>query len=120
MRYLQFQPKGTGIAVYGYGQTIFAKIEFNFTVNDNSLALTFLESAPYQRFAGFTPDEQTREKIVQFELKLGDYVFKEDVTGTEFRFTSRLSLSEHPFPVGLEFPYSIPTEFFGFRVRLES
>jgi hypothetical protein len=117
---LQFRTDGVGIAVYGYGQTIYAKIEFIFAVSGDSLTLKYLESAPFQRFAGFTPDEQTREKNIQFTLESGDYVFKEDVTGTQFRFASKLSLSDSPFPVGLEFPYSVPTEFYGFRERIEN
>ena len=115
MRYLQFQSDGNGLAMYGYGQTIYAEIAFRFSIADDTLNLIYLNSEPYQHFLGFTPTDQTRCKTLLFKLTEGDYTFKMTVVRLKYRFSTKLSLSASPYPDGIDFPYSVPTDFFGFR-----
>ena len=121
MRYLQFQPDGSGIALYGYGQTIYAKINFEYRIdNGDQLTLDYQQSDPFQRFAGFTPDGPNASKLLGYTLDQSEFMFGEDVTAAKFKFSAKLVLSDSPYPAGLEFPYSIPTEFYGFRERIET
>ena len=53
MVYLQFYGDSTGIAIYGYGQTIHAKLHLRFEVIEHDrpkLKLTYLESPALLRF----------------------------------------------------------------------
>ena len=120
MRYLQFAHDNTGIAVYGYGQTIYAKINFTYSIDGDGLSLVYLQSDPFSRFEGFTPNQSNARKSLAFTLDKREFIFGEDVTAVRFRFSAKLTLSDSPYPDGLEFPFSIPTEFFGFRERIEA
>ena len=120
MRYLQFKQEGTGIAMYGYGQTIYAKINFNFSITDDQLLFDYQQSDPTQRSGRFDPTGSNARKQIGFSVEQGEFIFGEDITSARFRFTSKLTLSDSPYPAGLEFPYSVPTEFFGFRERIET
>ena len=120
MQYIQFAEDGTGVAMYGYGQTIYAKINFTYSVDDNQLSLEYQQSEPLARFAGFTPQPSNASKLLTFALEQREFAFGEDVTAFQFRFSAKLTLNDSPYPLGLEFPYSVPTEFFGFRERFEA
>lgn len=120
MRYLQFSQDNSGIAIYGYGQTIYAKINFSFSISGEQLTLHYEQSDPFQRFPGFTPGDSNARKLLSFSLDQSEFVFGEDVTEARFKFSVKLILSDSPFPAGLEFPYSVPTEYYGFRERVEA
>lgn len=120
MRYLQFQPDGSGVAIYGYGQTIYAKIDFSYNVEAKQLTLDYRHSAPFQRFEGFTPEGSNASRLLSFTVDQSDFIFGEDVTLAQFKFSAKLILNDSPYPAGLEFPYPVPTEFYGFRERIES
>lgn len=119
MIYLQFRDDSSGVGVYGYGQTIYAKIHLRFElIGDNELRLEYLPSPPGHKLARFEPMLSDAGKCLKFRLYNISDVFRESVTGTSFRFTWRLDLSGSPFPDSLGFPYEFPNEFFGYRENL--
>ena len=121
MRYMQFADDGSGLLVYGYGQTIYAKINVRYTVKaDNQLEIEYCDSPPFQRFAGFTPDTEAATKTLQYTLTETPVVYKEDVTGADFSFKWLLTIDRFPFPDTLIFPYDTPLEFYGYREDLRS
>ena len=67
--------------------------------------------------AGFNPDGPNASKLLGYTLDQSEFMFGVDVTVAKFKFSAKLVLSDSPYPTGLEFPYSIPTEFYGFRER---
>jgi hypothetical protein len=120
LRSVQFAPDGSGQVVYGYGQTIYAVVAFRFrVVKPDRLEFEYLESPGVQRFQGFRPDDTNHRKIVRLTLTKEENEFDEDVTGQRHRFRWRLDLSASPYPEGLNFPYSVPTTFYGYAERSE-
>lgn len=120
MRYIQFAEDGSGLLLYGYGQTIYAKINIRYTVKANcQIDLQYLDSPPFQRFAGFTPNNHTT-KTLKYTLSEHHDTIREDATGADFSFKWLLTLDKFPFPDTLTFPYETPLEFYGYRVDLRS
>src|SRR5262249_13344436 len=114
MRALQFAPDGTGQVLYGYGQTIYAKIACRFAVTEpDQVEWEYLESPPCQWFKGFRPDDGNRRKALRVALTAGEFSFFDGMTSHSSLFRWRLDLSGSPYPEGLSFPYSVPTTFYG-------
>lgn len=119
LRTLKFISDGTGQVLYGYGQTIFAKIAFRFTASDtDQIVIEYLESPPHQRFSGFRPDWANHRKTLRATLTSGQFTFTEAMTNHSRQFRWQLELSDSPYPDGLTFPSSIPTNFFGHGKRI--
>ncbi len=118
-RWLRFKSDGNSDCCYGYGQTIYAVINFQFEViAENILKLTYLESpalAAGLRFKGFTPTEGNLTKEVQYQLVEKVTTNSHAITGKEFKHHWILTLSNSPFPEELEFPYEVPLEYYGHR-----
>lgn len=116
LRFLKFNPDGMGEAIYGYGQTIYAKVGFEFELSgDSVLRLKYLPSPAYAAFPGFEPSPQNATKATPYTLVHGDYSGVESVVARPFTFRWRLTLEDSPWPVGMTFPYEVPTIFYGFR-----
>ena len=114
LRSLRFVPDGTGQVLYGYGQTIYAKIACRFAVTEpDQVEWVYLVSPPHQLFKGFRPDDGNRRKALRAVLTAGEFTFSESMTSHSSLFRWRLDLSGSPYPEGLSFPYSVPTTFYG-------
>jgi hypothetical protein len=115
LRFLRFAEDGTGDATYGFGQTIYAVIKFQWELSaPGRLRLTYLDSPPYQLFKGFTP-ESNRLKELDYALTEGEVSGVESIVAQPYRFLWTLELSDSPWPVGLELPHKIPRVFHGHR-----
>lgn len=121
MRYIQFAEDGSGLLVYGYGQTIYAKIDIRYTLKPNrQISLQYLDSPPFQRFGGFTPDNQSGAKTLRYTLSENPVTTMENVTGAGSSFKWLLTFDEFPFPATLTFPHEMPLEFYGYREDLRA
>jgi hypothetical protein len=121
MRYLQFAEDDTGLAIYGYGQTIFAKISFRFELlGDRQMRLSYLESPAFQKFPGFIPIDQSRCKDLAFSLMDDQTIITESITAFDFRFHWQLSFNRSPFPDGIAFPYDAPLVYYGYRENVQA
>jgi hypothetical protein len=119
MIYLQFAADNSGLAVYGYGQTICANVKFRFGLEDDKwLRLEYLSSPQFQRFSGFEPTPQDAFKRIGYSLTAAEEVLRESVTGTSFKFTWRLDLDLSPFPASIQLPHAFPNTFYGYRESL--
>jgi len=114
IRALRFAPDGNGEVLYGYGQTIYAKIACRFAVTEpDQVEWVYLDSPAHQWFKGFRPDEGNRRKALRAVLTAGEFTFSEAWTDHSSLFRWRLDLDGSPYPEGLSFPYSVPTTFYG-------
>jgi hypothetical protein len=119
LRSVMFGRDGTGTVLYGYGQTIYAKIDCRFEVPEpGRIRFEYLPTPQPQRRPPFEPTEVNRFKEVSFTLAPGEEVFREHVTGFVFRLSWTLEFTEPPYPDGLSFPYSVPKVFYGYRERI--
>ncbi len=119
LRTLKLASDGTGGVLYGYGQTICAKIACRFTASEpDQVELEYLESPPYQLFRGFRPHDGNHRKTLRATLTSGRFVFTEAMTDHSRQFRWQLDLNDSPYPEGLIFPYSMPTIFFGHGERI--
>ncbi len=110
---------GTGTVIYGYGQTIYAKIDCRFEVPQaGRIRFEYLTTPQLQRRPQFEPTDTNRLKEIVFTLAEGERIFREDVTGFIFRSSWTLEFAEPPYPDGLSFPYSVPTVFYGYREKI--
>jgi hypothetical protein len=116
LRCLTFAADGTGQAIYGYGQTIYAEVRFAFELLAGPvLRLTYLPSPAGPRSPEFRPGPDNGEQLLPYTLTPGDY--RGDMSIVRFSYVCgwRLSLASSPWPVGMALPYEVPTEFFGYR-----
>jgi hypothetical protein len=119
LRYVSFERDGTGMLVYGYGQTIYARIDCRFEFPEaGRIRFEYLGTPQPQRRPPFQPTEANRFKDVGFSLAEGEKVFREDVTGFIFRFSWTLEFTAPPYPDGLSLPYQVPTVFHGYREKI--
>jgi hypothetical protein len=120
LRALWLQADGAGDLIYGYGQTIYAFIKCRWeVVSAGRLRLTYLESPPFQRFAGYTPPDVARVRELSYTLTAGRVAGVEDIVPNPYEFDRTLELSEPPWPAGLNLPYEVPRVFYG-RVAVAS
>ncbi|HQR41877.1 MAG TPA: hypothetical protein PLX97_04315 [Gemmatales bacterium] len=118
-RSLWLQPDGTGELIYGYGQTIYARVNCRWEVMlSGRLRLTYLESAAYQLSRGYTPPDDNRVRELGFILTAGEVSGVENVVGLPYRFGWTLELSESPWPSELQLPYEVPRVFYGHREQV--
>ena len=116
LRFLTFGQQGRGEALYGYGQTIYAKVGFEFELLDGPvLRLRYLSSPSFARFQGFEPSPGTAEKLIAYTLVQGEYRGVESVVAWPFVCGWLLTLADSPWPAGMTFPYEVPTAFYGYR-----
>ena len=116
MRFLTFNSHGHGEAVYGYGQTIYAKVGFEFELSGGSvLRLKYLPSPAYAAFRGFEPSPDNAEKLAPYTLVRGEYRGVVSVVAQPFFYRWLLTLGDSPWPAEMTFPYEVPTSFYGFR-----
>jgi hypothetical protein len=116
LRSLWLSEGGSGELIYGYGQTIYARLHCRWeVVSPGRLRLTYLESPPYQRFRGYTPRDETRVRELNFVLTAGEVSGVESIVGQPYRFRWTLELAEPPWPPDLQLPYEVPRVFFGHR-----
>lgn len=118
-RWLRFKSDEISDCSYGYGQTIYAVIRFEFQITaQNTLRLTYLESpalAEGLRFKGFTPSQNNLMKELNYELLEKVSVYSHQITGEEKKYHWILTLDNSPFPEELQFPYEVPLEYYGHR-----
>jgi hypothetical protein len=119
MRSLWLSDGGAGELIYGYGQTIYARINCRWEVlSPGRLRLTYLESPAYQQFGGYTPAEDRRIRELDFVLTAGEVSGVESVVAQPFRFGWTLELSEPPWPPELQLPHEAPRVFYGHREQV--
>jgi hypothetical protein len=116
MRFLTFKSDGRGEALYGYGQTIYAKVGYEFELSGGSaLRLNYLPSSAFAAFRGFDPSPNTAEKFIPYTLVRGEYRGVESVIAWPFVCEWLLTLGDSPWPAGMTFPYEVPMCFYGYR-----
>jgi hypothetical protein len=116
LRCLFLSEGGSGELIYGYGQTIYARIRCQWQVmSPGRLRLTYLESPPYQLFKGYTPPEDKRVRELDFVLTAGEVSGVEDILAHPYRFHWTLELFEPPWPPDLKLPHEVPRVFYGHR-----
>ncbi len=116
LRSLWLSEDGSGELIYGYGQTIYARIRCRWeVVSPGRLRLTYLESPPYQQFRGYTPPDDNHVRELGFVLTAGEVAGVESVVAQPYRFRWTLELSEPPWPSALKLPYEVPRVFYGHR-----
>jgi hypothetical protein len=116
LRSLWLSEGGSGELIYGYGQTIYARIRCRWeVVAAGRLRLTYLESPPHQRFQGYTPPGDKCERELDFVLTAGEVSGVENVIAQPYRFGWTLELSEPPWPPELPLPHELPRVFYGHR-----
>lgn len=118
-RWLRFKNNEISDCCYGYGQTIYAVIRFEFEIAaQDTLKLTYLESpalADGLRFKGFTPSPNNRTKELHYELTEKVSIYSHQITGEEKKYHWILTLNNSPFPEDLRFPNEVPLEYYGYR-----
>lgn len=116
LRCITFTLDGRGEAIYGYGQTIYAKVDFEFELSgDSILRFKYLPSKPMRTVPGFDPTPENAEKSITYTLVRGEYRGVESVVAQPYLFSWLLTLSDSPWPTGMTFPYEVPTSFYGYR-----
>jgi hypothetical protein len=119
LRCVMLKRDGSGTVIYGYGQTIYAKIDVRFELpTPGRIRFEYMETPQLQRRPTFQPTEANRLKEIDFTLTEPETVFREDVTGFVFRFSWILEFAEPPYPDGLSFPYPVPKVFYGYREQI--
>jgi hypothetical protein len=119
LRSLWLAREGTGDLIYGYGQTIYARIKCRWeVVAPGNLRLAYLESPPSLRFGGFTPGDKDRVREVAFKLIAEATCGLTNVVGQPYKFLWKLELSEPPWPPALVLPPEIPRVFYGHRQQV--
>lgn len=118
-RWLRFKSSDKSDCCFGYGQTIYAVINFEFEIiEENILKITYLESPAFANglyFKGFTPLKNSQVKEIGFQLEEEIFTGTKSITGAEFKYFWNLKLSNSPFPEELIFPYEIPLTYYGHR-----
>ena len=119
LRSLWLSEGGSGELIYGYGQTIYARISCRWAVvSPGRLRLTYLESPAYQRFRGYAPPDGKHVRELDFVLTAGKVSGVESIVARPYRFRWTLELSEPPWPPDLQLPYEVPRVFFGHREQV--
>ena len=118
-RWLRFKSDDKSDCCYGYGQTIYAVINFEFEIKaENTLKIKLLDSpalAEGLHFKGFKPSQSNLIKEINFQLEEEIFTGTKSITGAEFKYFWNLKLSVSPFPDELNFPYEIPLTYYGHR-----
>ncbi|MEO6588082.1 MAG: hypothetical protein ABIP06_02030 [Pyrinomonadaceae bacterium] len=116
-RLLRFKDGDKFNCCYGYGQTIYTVINFEFEIiTEDTLRITYLDSpalADGVYFRGFTPSQNNQVKEISFQLKEEIFTGTKSITGAEFKYFWNLQLINSPFPDELNFPYEIPLTYYG-------
>jgi hypothetical protein len=116
LRSLWLSEGGSGELIYGYGQTIYARINCLWeVVSPGRLRLTYRDSPAYQRFRGYTPPDGQRVRELDFVLTAGEVSGMESIVARPYRFRWTLELSEPPWPPELQLPHEVPRMFYGHR-----
>lgn len=114
MRFLIFKPDGTAEFMYGYGQTIYARINCTFECSgEDRLVVSYLESPKFQLSQPFSPTDGNRRVELVCRLTKGDFEFVESIVRQPRRFQYQLDLDRSPFPEGLNFPHEVPLTYYG-------
>jgi hypothetical protein len=119
---VRFGPDGSGDMVFGYGQTIYAKVSFRFSLSPfGELTLTYQDSPGQGYVKAFRPSKERNSKTVRYSLKEGD-VEGVTVNSGPYKYQWTLGLDDSPFPGELKLPditrygnskFSPPREYFG-------
>jgi len=97
MRFLTFNSDGRGEALYGYGQTIYAKVEFEYELTgDSILHFKYLPSPPLAAFSGFVPSPENADKSLTCTMVQGEHCGVESVVAQPYLFSWLLTLSDSP------------------------
>ncbi|MCY7344668.1 MAG: hypothetical protein LH614_00455 [Pyrinomonadaceae bacterium] len=118
-RWIRFNSDDKSECCFGYGQTVYAVIKFEFELTaENTLTIKYLNSPPLLEgsyFKGFTPSQSNEIKEINFQLEEEIFTGTKNITGAEFKYFWNLKLSDSPFPDELKFPYEVPLTFYGHR-----
>lgn len=116
LRYLHFEPNGTGTVLYGFGQTIYANIKCDWSViAEDVLQITYREPVKSRLQPDYVLPENERMKQLIFRLTEGEVTGVESIVGHPYRFLWTLELSADPWPNSLDVPRDRPTTFYGYR-----
>ncbi len=119
LRSLWLSKDGSGELIYGYGQTIYARINCQWkVVSPGRLRLTYSDSPPRGHFEGYNPPDDKRVREIDFVLTQGEVSGVESVVAQPYRFGWSLELSEPPWPSELQLPYEVPRVFYGHREQV--
>jgi len=115
-RWLRFGADGRGEAIFGYGQTIYAKVLFGFELADGpTMQISYLPSPAFGAFRGIEPGLVSASRSISYTLTAVSYSGVQSVTGFPFECSWLLTVAESPWPPDMSFPRPIPTEFYGYR-----
>ncbi|MGI8494124.1 MAG: hypothetical protein ACR2L1_02265 [Pyrinomonadaceae bacterium] len=116
-RWLRFKSDDLSDCCFGYGQTVYAFIKFEFEIMaENTLKIIYLGSpalADGLYFKGFSPSQNKKNKEIRFLLEEEIFTGTTSITGAEFKYFWNLKLSDSLFPDELNFPYEIPLTYYG-------
>ncbi len=118
-RWLRLKSDEISDCCYGYGQTIYAVVRFQFEITtQNTLKLTYLESPPLSEtshFRGYIPTTSNSTKEFNYQLVEKVTDGSHAITGKKFKHHWILTLDKSPFPEEIQFPYEVPLEYYGHR-----
>ena len=102
---LRFREDSSGDMMFGYGQTVFAKINFRFSLNtSNDLTFVYQDSPAYFYVKSLTPSGSRKSKTVHYSLEEGE-ITGEAANSGPFKYYWTLSLGKTPFPDELTLPH---------------
>lgn len=120
--FVRFRADGSGDMTFGYGQTIYAKIQIHFEIAEQGrMTIKYLRSDGNKYVPSFQPAPGCESKTISYSLKQGEVTGQAANSGP-FTFHWTLKLSDSPFPEGLTLPdityfrhtvFSPPREYYG-------
>lgn len=122
---LKFHAQGNGEMTYGYGQTIYAGIQFQFTIpSPGRLRLMYTDSPRYEAFEGYVRTLETSPREFEFSLTRQEFSGVEANAGP-FTYLWKLVFSDSPFPRDNYVPYPDlqlppPLTYYGHKTTLSS
>lgn len=117
--FLQFHADGTGKEIYGFGQTIYVKLNFNFELLEaQRLRLSYVDS-PNSIKRGFELTDANRTNDLTYSLIEEQQVHTESITAFQFRFQRQLVFNRSPYPEGIQLPREVPLTYHGYCDRVE-
>lgn len=114
---LAFRTEDEAHVTLGFGQTLYFVATCSYELlTTTTLRLTY-DSAP-ERVPPSFAFTQGSTLTISVTLESGDFSGTENIVNWPFTYFWRLRCDRHPFPDGVPFPRSIPTDFYGYKQQI--
>ena len=114
---LSFRTDHEARITLGFGQTLYFVGACSYELlTTTTLQLTY-DSLPERVHPSFTFTPGTTLTI-PVGLESGDFSGTENIVNWPFTYFWRLRFERHPFPDGIPFPRSHPTDFYGYKQKI--